>query len=1734
MRVADDPGAAAPENPLLAPPARGAKMAKAEYAPHPRFYDPCSTLIDESTEDYLQDWKLEPPLKNALEWRCLKNSKYEKEKVDYELSDDADWATKTTLVRNAMVERYVQLNFGAPIQYMKDKGEAGREKEIRDAAKYHAELIIPQFSLVGNAGTVSCYAQLALPGGQGKTARVKEKVEACFGLTGVAVPKAVVNYDWRERNPEWETPYERNTLVGAKQRLTECLAGRDLSKLLPEHLMPEAKRRLVASALRRRHPLGVEWTWTYSEKLNCIVLLNDSDAPVRDEGWIAATRQSFGSMRERLIGLYMQAYFPLSAEDGIIENDEESGGMSDAPLTEEFIQYARTQFSNGRKEAERLIPNIHPIFGYIQLEENARSVGPGEESPMDTVAYTLKERWGDDPYLSLEIARKLHSEWKSAAAKNDSPIDVLWTPKENRVVPEGASSEKQRGAPKRTRVEARNPMQTAWTNLHTTDADFKKIAATIRKDARDALDKELAKLAESGPGGAGAVDDAMRAHKEKMKEEPKPKDPRKLWHETLAELAAPGQRPEFESLGKESASESQRKLDANELERRKQFELNLNELMQRTREREKEKESMTADVRAEAEKQDQDFVSSWDLDTQLKYKRRRLLYRIQDIQKDTGQNALTKRDRKLNAMVAHLDQLKDDGLFAQAQEEITRMVAEKEADMQGANRKERDRVKSERGSISDEEIDDEVAVSEAARLENLRMFTLYLNETKEEREQRQGREKKSRKLSPEEKRKKAEEDEEDYQRRSLEEKLEKDSLSRLKYESSANVKLTEKYHEVKGWVLGLEEAARTKEGYELRVSGLYDKVYGVLTSFDSGVDTIRSMEASILSGELQRGSGFEMPQGPQFEAVNIEDVKGVWSRNGFDADAAVKDLKAEKKAYTNVIERAMQRTLHSEWKRYLENKLEMALSPEQRAARELREAQKARSTKYDNKTEKEKDEIVEEEVQKIRSDEEGSAYAKALELYAKYEDDNPGVDWKNLRAKLSGLIGEYMGAVGKKVRRARRYRIVKMELEDGQGGDITEIRTEKFAEVDKWLDDFVYECKKEAFSSEYFGDSQEQRDAALMFLDTSRELTPLRIKLTNLRNQLALEEDGIGELPDKLRDAIRKQEDLIAQKERVQTFSTNVRVTLDSVVRQTYRLSTLMNTLGNLFKLVTPENPSYRKELHEQLQRAAAAGKQYVTVPPDELFTSSILNSKSSSFESLEELLLSGPLLQKYSEIAKATEKREIAARKKREDALSAREKVRQQERKEAQTYALAQEMAEQSGLFSLNQNAKVLRPLKPGAGQDVDDILQDLYDAAQGDDEAEEELSNNEELCKGLLENIARQEIDANDESMETWFHRTAAQFADYTDNRLDWTFEALLGFVQLNPARRPRDEAGNVVQSVGVDREPVPGLRKDYKGLKYMESEVLVRDAEGAPLFFGGDDYVGSSEGGSGKSYRYTPAMPVDKAVLAFDLVPTPCAEVRDWQAALQGGQRRGQWELVPPRELQYGEHKEESYKKREVRFKELYRYCFIQRTPMRYSMFQRLEFVKFAQEAAAPPRVLKVEHSDQRPGPLFPSKKWHPTDHVRLMELPVWGGDSEAYAKMIKVVNFIFVSVLGKKDDAAALRRQAQAILGTTSAPAASIEEEQVADEEEMELETAAAGGGSRPSRGGDVFGFSDDEGDDEEMGAADDSDAGSDSAAEDSEGESDDSSDGRPGKKKQKVKAKAGSRTMSDRLRMLVLE
>lgn len=437
---------------------------------------------------------------------------------------------------------------------------------------------------------------------------------------------------------------------------------------------------------------------------------------------------------------------------------------------------------------------------------------------------------------------------------------------------------------------------------------------------------------------------------------------------------------------------------------------------------------------------------------------------------------------------------------------------------------------------------------------------------------------------------------------------------------------------------------------------------------------------------------------------------------------------------------------------------------------------------------------------------------------------------------------------------------------------------------------------------------------------------------------------------------------------------------------------------------------------------------------------------------------------------------------------------------------------------------------MKKAGDLGVNDIIEEEEYTVAFNEEAEEELSNNERVAKDLLENIATQETSENGETMDSWFQRTVAQFLDASLNKMDPTYALLLGWVQQDPSRRPRDAQGRIVEVEGFgddDRKMALGTKKDYSKLEYMEVQGLVRNIEGTPLFFGKDDYEGGLKGAPEKSYRYTPVMAVDKTLLPFDQVPTKCAEVLQWQDMVQGGQRIGFWEVTPPRARRPGEEQEDSYKEREVRFKELYRYCYIRRTPMRFSMFQSARVTKAAQEAAAA-GAIKVEHSAERPSDLK-AAKWDGTDHVRLTDLPVWGGDSEKYAAVMAAVNVIFLTVLAKTDDAGALgqraevqRRQAETTQAASGAPAASGGEEGF---EEGPTFEGATFEGAGAAEGGDLFSDIEDEDDD-----------GEDMSNAESSGSSDEDIPDTdiPDSKRPRIKAKAGSKTMSDRLRMLVLE
>ena len=418
---------------------------------------PCN-LKRSSNGQYFQNWRVWPPRNleggGSEPWKVTLRSPNKPDGWDdpeFVLEEGKDWLMQMNEVVDQMRKEYISINY----ERIQGKNNS-TDVSIREECKR----IIPDFELVKEMQDLLdadddndnpapfAYVQY-IPDGVASKADAERHFDEVDDEAAEYL--AYEAYTWPDDDC---TPEKFNSLFESKSRYVDAVFKKDYNLLLQARLtstrLAQIKNAYMRPAAQLTYPgtSNPVQTWYYEPEVNSVVPIGwkTSDGkPTEDE--LVQIKGLFAPAREEMLKRYKETLFP--PDDEMIQEwqeevDDEGGGTV----------YAKMKVLDF--EAERVVPEFHPLFGYQMVYDSREPASkeawpvvlgnPSGGKPWGEQVASIYDKFAETPNglgITTKLLKQRHSRWKQTKQfkpddyENTSlvSIDFLWS--------EDAANEKQ-------------------------------------------------------------------------------------------------------------------------------------------------------------------------------------------------------------------------------------------------------------------------------------------------------------------------------------------------------------------------------------------------------------------------------------------------------------------------------------------------------------------------------------------------------------------------------------------------------------------------------------------------------------------------------------------------------------------------------------------------------------------------------------------------------------------------------------------------------------------------------------------------------------------------------------------------------------------------------------------------------------------------------------------------------------------------------------------------------------------------------------------------------------------------------------------------------------------------------------------------------------------------------------------------------------------------------------------
>ena len=401
------------------------------------FYGPCNlTMTDPATnEDVLvQDWvvvQLPPAVEGGPKrFECRKRSDPVTPVAalpPYPVTTQEEWDSKTSAVRRAMVNRYVEYNFRPFLEAVKENG--GDDQSEFDAANTfcyaEADKLVPQWEdaadRYGSAMTTPVQFESNKPNDMAQNSK--------FDRSN--------NRELRHRAYDWSiSPLMINNFLFAKDRFKAAFktAPFNLNTAIPNHsrMFPGPEHEAIQRGMLRKPSEVLKGegsraqTWAYNKDANQMVehaVYDPEDGMRASDDQLEGFRREFDATRQLMIDAYLRKWFP---------SDDATGNVDSVETT--FGAWRGVNAFDPRKEAEAMVPAFNQKYGFQHYQPQT---APGSSMPKKKqgVAETAYDWKAEDGFAGVskrfaDLNKAVTVEGKRGKPGKKvfigTPIDLLW------------------------------------------------------------------------------------------------------------------------------------------------------------------------------------------------------------------------------------------------------------------------------------------------------------------------------------------------------------------------------------------------------------------------------------------------------------------------------------------------------------------------------------------------------------------------------------------------------------------------------------------------------------------------------------------------------------------------------------------------------------------------------------------------------------------------------------------------------------------------------------------------------------------------------------------------------------------------------------------------------------------------------------------------------------------------------------------------------------------------------------------------------------------------------------------------------------------------------------------------------------------------------------------------------------------------------------------------------------
>jgi hypothetical protein len=401
------------------------------------FYSPCNlTMIDPATNEevLVQDWvvvQLPPAVEGGPKrFECRKRTDLVTPVAalpPYPPTTQEEWGSKTSAVRRAMVNRYVEYNFRPFLDALKESG--GDDQSEFDAANTfcyaEADKLVPQWEdaadRYGSAMTTPVQFEPNKPNDAAQNSR--------FNRSN--------NRDLRVQAYDWSiSPLMINNFTFAKERFKAAFktAPFNLNTAIPAHsrMFPGPEHEAIQRGMLRKPSEMLKGDgspaqpWAYNKDANQMVehaVYDPEDGMRASDDQLEGFRREFDATRQLMIDAFLAKWFP---------SDDATGDVGGVETT--FGAWRVANAFDPRKEAEAMVPAFNQKYGF---QHYPPQTAPGSSMPKkkQDVAETAYDWKAEDGFAGVskrfaDLNKAFTVEGKRGKPGKKvfigTPIDLLW------------------------------------------------------------------------------------------------------------------------------------------------------------------------------------------------------------------------------------------------------------------------------------------------------------------------------------------------------------------------------------------------------------------------------------------------------------------------------------------------------------------------------------------------------------------------------------------------------------------------------------------------------------------------------------------------------------------------------------------------------------------------------------------------------------------------------------------------------------------------------------------------------------------------------------------------------------------------------------------------------------------------------------------------------------------------------------------------------------------------------------------------------------------------------------------------------------------------------------------------------------------------------------------------------------------------------------------------------------